>query len=213
MEPPNWLGQAGAVWQHCRKELGVLGTQELRGISTAPLPQGLKEDQPHTELDWQRHCQLLRDCDSFPHLWVDIQTTTSSFGPPEHGTFWQIVGTPRGFRVWSLWCAGRGWESSFCLDWEEKAQRGLTAVLHYLERDYRQDAWSHFSQVNKEQEVVDANCKPQLDEGKDVFQLCKQASTRVGCTEVMESPLWEIFGTQLHNALSNLIHVWSRHFD
>lgn len=161
METPKWPGQTGAVWKPCRKEPGVLGRQELQGISAAPLSQGLKEDQPHTELPWQRQCQLVKECDSFPHLWIDIQSTMSSFGPPEHGTFWHNEGAPRGFRVWSLWCAGRGWESSFCLDWEEKAERGLTAVLHYLERDYREDARSHFSEVNKEQKVVDANCRKQ----------------------------------------------------
>lgn len=153
--------------------------------------------------------------DSFPHLWVDIRSTVSSFGPPEHGTFWQIEGAPKGFRVWSLWCAGRGWEGSFCLDWEEKAEKGLRAVLHYLERDYGGDAWSC---LRGEQWARGSRCtlqeaRSQLDKGKIIFQSCKQASTGVGCPEIMESPLCEIFGTQLHNALSNLVHAWSRPFD
>lgn len=66
------------------------------------------------------------------------------------------------------------------------------------------------SEVNKEQEVVDANlqeARSQLDKGKNIFQSCKQAGTSVGCPEIMKSPLWEIFGTKLHNALSNLIHA------
>lgn len=98
MEPPNWPRQAGAVWQHCRKELGVLGRQELQGISTAPLSQGLKEDQPRTGLHWQRRCQLVKECDSFLHLWFDLWSTISSFVPQNMATF-DIEGAPRKFGV------------------------------------------------------------------------------------------------------------------
>lgn len=142
-------------WSHPTDQdrLGLSGSsagknlepREDRSYKGSALHPCLREDQPHTGLPWQRHCQLVKERDYFPHLWV----TMSSFGPPEQCIFWQIEGAPRGFGVWSLWCAGRGWKSSFCLDWEEKAEKGLAAVLHYLERDYREDAWSHFSDVNK----------------------------------------------------------------
>lgn len=119
-------------------------------------------------------------------------------------------GAPRWLRVWSLLCAGRGWESNFCSACKKKAERGLIAVIHYLERDYRKDGAILITEM-KSQRARGTSCSnqgPSWMEGRTSSPR-EQASTRVSCPEIMESPSWEILGTQLDNSLSNLIQFWS----
>lgn len=151
MEPP--IGQAGASGSTAGKNLE---SQEDRSYKGSALHPCLKVSRKTSHMlgctgkgiaSWSRSVILFLTCEL---------TSRVQFGPPDHGTFWQIEGTPRGSGS-----AGRVWESSFCLDLEEKAERGLTAVLHYLERDCREDTWSHSSELNKEQDIVDAKCRKQ----------------------------------------------------
>lgn len=63
----------------------------------------------------------------------------SSFGPQNMAHFDKLKGHQEGSGSEACDVQEEA-EISFCPEWEEKAERGLTAVLHYLERDYGEDA-------------------------------------------------------------------------
>lgn len=148
---PNWPGQAGASGSTAGKNLE---SQEDRSYKGSALHPHLKVSRKtsHTlgctgngVAGWSRSVIL---------FFTYKLTSRVQFGPLRT---WHILINWRDTkRVQGLQEES---ESSFCLDWEEKAEGGLTSVLHYLERDCREDTWSHFSEVSKEQEVVDAKCR------------------------------------------------------
>lgn len=138
-----------------------LESWEDRRYKGSALHSCLKEDQPHTGLHWQRQWPAGQGVWFFSSLVSWHLKYYVQFWPPRTWHFltnWR--GTKRVQGLEPVMCRKMLREQPI-LDWEKMAERGLAAALHYLKRDYREDAWSHFSEVNKEQDVVASNCRKQ----------------------------------------------------